>query len=98
MAFVTVSNWATDGMSNDLIATASKGLVPIIMDVGASSVEVLQTGEASFCVVAHFCDAEKANAAQTKISMLQEQSATKLPMRLKNYQGGELVDSAWPAH
>ena len=45
MGFVTVSHWSATEMSDEMIQTAQDKFVPMIMLVGASSVQMVRTGD-----------------------------------------------------
>ena len=61
MSYVTISNWtATEELTDEMIATANEKFVPMIMSVGASSVQMVRTGDLNMSVVTQYADAAAA--------------------------------------
>jgi len=90
MAFVTISHWNATEISDEMLATASSQFVPMIMSVGASSVQMVRTGELTMSVVTHYSDAATAEAAQAKIAKIRSQAASDFPMTMESAHGGEV--------
>jgi hypothetical protein len=94
LAFVTVSHWIATEMTEEMIATANEKFVPMIMAVGASSVQMVRTGDLSMCVVTEYSDAATAESAQAKIAEIRSQAASQFPMTMDSAHGGEVIGSA----
>jgi hypothetical protein len=94
MAFTTISHWASGEMSDEMLSTATKKFVPLIMSLGASGVQMVRTGELSLCVVTQYSDAAAAQAAQAKIAEIREQVAQEFPMTMQSAHAGEVIGSA----
>ena len=94
MAYVTVSHWTATEMTDEMIATANEKFVPMIMAVGASSVQMVRTGDLSMCVVTQYSDAATAESAQAKIAEIRGQAAAQFPMTMDSAHGGEVIGSA----
>jgi hypothetical protein len=69
---------------------AREKFVPMIMSVGATRVQMIRTGDLSFCVVTEYSDAAKAEAAQMRIAEIRAQAANELPMTMSRAQAGEV--------
>ena len=63
MAYVTVSHWNATEWTDEMESEAGK-FVPLIMACGASTVQLVRTGDLSMCVITQYDDEEKANAVQ----------------------------------
>ena len=94
MAFSTISHWTSTEMSDEMISTATKKFIPLIMSVGASGVQMVRTGELTVCVVTQYSDAATAQAAQAKIAEIREQVAQEFPMTMQSAHAGEVIGSA----
>ena len=94
MAFTTISHWASGEMSDEMVSTAIKKFIPLIMSVGASGVQMVRTGELSVCVVTQYSDAAAAQAAHAKIAEIREQVAQEFPMTFQSAHAGEVIGSA----
>jgi hypothetical protein len=55
---------------------------------------MVRTGELTVCVVTHYSDAAKAQAAQAKIAEIREQVAQEFPMTMQSAHAGEVIGSA----
>jgi len=71
-------------------ATARDTFLPLILSVGASRVQMVRTGDLSFCVVTEYPDAATADSAQTRIAEIRSQAATDLPMSMASSHAGEV--------
>ena len=94
MAFTTISHWTAAEMSDEMISTATKKFIPLIMSVGASGVQMVRTGELTVCVVTQYSDAATAQAAQAKIAEIREQVAQEFPMTMQSAHAGEVNGNA----
>lgn len=94
MSFVSVSHWTSTEISDEMIATANEKFIPLIMGVGASSVQMVRTGDLSLCVVTNYADAAAAQAAQAKITELRAEVASQFPMTMDSAHSGEVIGSA----
>ena len=94
MAFATISHWTSGEMSDEMLSTATKKFIPLIMSVGASGVQMVRTGELTVCVVTQYSDAATAQAAQAKIAEIREQVAQEFPMSMQSAHEGEVIGNA----
>ena len=94
MAFATISHWTSGEMSDEMLSTATKKFIPLIMSVGASGVQMVRTGELTVCVVTQYPDAAAAQTAQSKIAEIREQVAQEFPMTMQSAHAGEVIGSA----
>ena len=88
MSYCTVSHWNTAEWSDELVAIAKEKFVPLIMSVGAAKVQMVRTGDLSFCVVTEYADAAAADAAQARIAEIRSQAADELPMSMVSSHAG----------
>ncbi len=88
MAYSTISHWETTEWNEGLEAIARDKFVPLILSVGASSVQMIRTGELSFSVVTNYSDEASAQAAQARIAEIRAQAADELPMSMVGTAGG----------
>ena len=91
MTYVTISHWTATEMTDEMIATANLKFVPMIMSVGASSVQMVRTGDLSISVITQYADADTATAAQERIAHIRSQAASDLPMTMDSTHGGEII-------
>jgi hypothetical protein len=90
MPYITVSHWNTTEWTDEMVATAREKFVPLIMSVGAAKVQMVRTGESTFCVVTEYADAAKAKAAQARIAEIRAQAADELPMTMASAHAGDV--------
>lgn len=88
MTYATVSNWTTTKWNDEHETIARDKFVPLIMSVGASRVQMIRTGEASFSVVTEYVDEATANVAQSKIAEIRAKAAEELPMSMSSSAAG----------
>ena len=91
MAHSSISNWTTTDWTDDMVALARDKYVPMIMAVGAQSVQMIRTGDLSFSVVTTYPDAAACAAAQSKIAELRAQAKTDMPMTMDSVTDGEVI-------
>jgi hypothetical protein len=89
MAYVTITHWTTADMTDEMIAAANEKYVPMVIQVGASSVQLVRTGELSMCVITQYIDAKIARSAQQRIAHIRSQAASEFPMKITSTLGGE---------
>lgn len=94
MAYVTLTLWSADEMTDEMIATANDKYVPLVMSVGASGVQMVRTGDLTMCVVTQYSDAETAAAAQEKIAEIRKQASGEFAMTMEGVHAGEVIASA----
>ena len=82
MSFITISHWEADDWNDEMEAMARDQVAPLIMKVGAQSVDFIQTGDLTFSVVTKYADEATGIAAAQKIAEIRGQAATKLPVRM----------------
>ena len=56
MSFFTISHWEADHWNDEMEAMARDQFAPLIMKVGAQSVDFIQTGDLTFSVVTKYAD------------------------------------------
>ncbi|MDC0540943.1 hypothetical protein OAO50_04520 [Paracoccaceae bacterium] len=56
MSYVTISHWSATEWDETMEAIAAEKFVPMIMSVGASSVQMLRTGNLSMSVITQYAD------------------------------------------
>tara|TARA_B110000438_G_scaffold41146_1_gene41021 strand:- start:204 stop:488 length:285 start_codon:yes stop_codon:yes gene_type:complete len=94
MGFVTVSHWSATEMSDEMIQTAQDKFVPMIMSVGASSVQMVRTGDLSMMVVTQFSDEATGVKAQEKIADIRSKAAQQFPMTMDGSHAGSVMAEA----
>jgi hypothetical protein len=93
MAYVTVSHWNATQWTDEMESEAGK-FVPLIMACGASTVQLVRTGDLSMCVITQYDDEEKANAAQKRIAELRAQAASEFPMTMSSAHAGSVFSGS----
>ena len=88
MSYCTISNWTTTEWTDEMEALARDKYVAMIKAVGASSAQMVRTGENSFSVVTHYTDEATAMAAQEKIAAIRSEAAGEMPMTMESASGG----------
>lgn len=91
MAYVTLTLWSAEGMSDEMLATAQEKYVPMILSVGATGVQMVRTGDATMCVITQYADAGAASTAQAKIAELRSQASSEFTMILDGVHSGEVI-------
>ena len=94
MSFITISNWEADDGNDEMEAMARDQFAPLIMKVGAQSVDFIQTGDLTFSVVTKYADEATGIAAAQKIAEIRGQAATKLPVKMI----GDVKGSTFVSH
>ena len=94
MGFVTVSHWSTTEMSDEMIQTAQDKFVPMIMSVGASSVQMVRTGDLTMMVVTQFFNEATGVKAQEKIAEIRSKAAQQFPMTMNSSHAGSVMAEA----
>ena len=82
MSYYTISHWEADEWTEEMEAIARDKFGPMIMAVGASSVDFVQTGHKTMCVVTKYKDEATGTAALAKIAEIRGQAASPMPIRL----------------
>jgi hypothetical protein len=90
MAYVTITHWTTADMTDEMIAIANNKYVPMAMQVGASNLQLVRTGDLSMCVITQYIDAKTARSAQQRIAHIRSQAASEFPMKVTSTLGGEV--------
>ncbi|ABG31657.1 hypothetical protein CEP88_19965 [Roseobacter denitrificans] len=93
MSYCTVSHWTTTAWTDEMEALAREKYVPLVMAVGASSVQMLRTDENAFSVVTQYVDEATAISAQEKIAAIRAEATEELPMTMQNKTGGVVFAS-----
>ena len=82
MSYFTISHWEADEWTDEMEAIAKDKFGPMIMAVGASSVDFIQTGDKTMAVVTKYKDEATGAAAIAKIAEIRGQAASTLPVRM----------------
>ena len=82
MSYYTISHWEADEWTEEMEAIARDKFGPMIMAVGASSVDFVQTGHKTMCVVTKYKDEAAGTAALAKIAEIRGQAASTMPIRM----------------
>ena len=82
MSYFTISHWEADEWTDEMEAIAKDKFGPMIMAVGASSVDFIQTGDKTMAVVTKYKDEATGTAAIAKIGEIRGQAASTLPVRM----------------
>ncbi len=93
MAFSAISNWKATEWTDEMEALARDKFVPMVMAVGAQSVQMVRTGDLSFSVVTHYADEAAFTAAQAKIAEIRAQAKAELPMTMESVSQGPVFAS-----
>ena len=88
MSFFSVSHWDTTDWTEEMEALARDKYVPMVMALGAESVDMVRTGDLSFIVVTKYADDATASAAQAKIDAIRDEAADELPMKMTSVSRG----------
>jgi hypothetical protein len=91
LAYVTLTHWTTKKLTDEMLVTANEKFIPMIMQVGASNVQIMRTGELSICVITQYKDADTAIAAQQRIAHIRSQAASEFPMTIDSVHAGEII-------
>ncbi len=90
MSYSTISLWDVTDWTDAHEALARDKFVPMIMSVGADRVQMVRTGDRSFCVITEYADAQKAEKAQQRIAEIRGQAAEELPMTMASASAGSV--------
>ena len=90
MTYCTVSHWNATEWNDELEATAREKFVPLIISIGAVKVQMIRTGDLSFCVVTEYPDAMAAETGLARIAEIRSQAADELPMSMASSHAGEV--------
>ncbi len=82
MSYYTISHWEADEWTDEMETIAKDKFGPMIMAVGASSVDFVQTGDKTMCVVTKYKDETTGAAALMKIAEIRGQAASTMPIRM----------------
>ena len=93
MSFISVSHWDTTEWTDAMEALARYKYVPMVMALGAQSVNMVRTGDLSFVVVTTYADETAADAAQARIDAIREEAAEELPMQMTSVHRGSTFAS-----
>lgn len=93
MSFYSVSHWTTTDWTDDMEALARDKYVPMVMALGAQSVDMVRTGDLEFLVMTKYADAATAEAAQSKIDAIRAEAADELPMTMSGVERGNTFAS-----
>ena len=94
MAYVTISHWTATEWNDEMEAQATGKFVPMIMSVGATSVQMIRTGDLAMCVVTQFPDEATGQSAQQKIADIRAQAASEFPMSMDSAYAGSVFTGA----
>ena len=94
MGFVTVSHWSATEMNDEMIQTAQEKFVPMSMSVGASSVQMVRTGDLSMMVVTQFSNEATGVKAQEVIADIRSKAVQQFPMTMDSSHAGSVIAEA----
>jgi hypothetical protein len=90
MSYSTISLWDVTDWTDAHEALAREKFVPMIMSVGADRVQMVRTGDKSFCVITEYVDAQTAEKAQKRIAEIRGHAAEELPMTMASASAGSV--------
>ena len=90
MAYCTISIWTATEWTDEMEDLARTKFVPLVMGCGASSVNMVRTGDLNFSVVTTYSDAAACAAAQAKVADIRAQAKAELPMTMQGVSEGEV--------
>lgn len=93
MSFYSISHWETTDWSDRMEALARDKYVPLVMDLGAESVDMVRTGDLDFVVITKYADEAAAEAAQARIEEIRSEAAEELPMKMSSLDRGSTFAS-----
>ena len=93
MSYFSVSQWDTTDWTEEMEGLARDKYVPMIIALGALSVDMVRTGDLSFLVVTKYADAATGEAAQARIDEIRDQAAEEMPMRMTAVHRGSTFAS-----
>ena len=82
MSYFTISHWEADEWTDEMEAIAKDKFGPMIIAVGASSVDFIQTSDKTMAVVTKYKDEATGSAAIAKTAEIRGQAASTLPGRM----------------
>ena len=82
MSYYTISHWEADECTEEMEAIAKDKFGPMIMAVGASSVDFVQTGDKMMCVVTKYKDEATGTEALARIAEIRSQAASTMPIKM----------------
>ncbi|NRB18830.1 MAG: hypothetical protein HRU33_15035 [Rhodobacteraceae bacterium] len=91
MAYVSLTLWSVDEMSDEMLAAAKEKYVPMIMSIGATAVQMVRTGDLTMCVITQYSDSDAAAAAQEKIAELRSQASSEFTMTMEGVYAGDVI-------
>ena len=93
MSCFTVSEWDTTDWTEEMEGLARDKYVPLVMGLGALSIDMVRTGELSFLVVTKYADSAAGEAAQTRTDEIRHLAAEELPMKMSTAHRGSTFAS-----
>lgn len=91
MTVTKITRWKATGKMDEIMEKAREKYVPLIMAGGASSVQMVRTGELSLCVITQYSEDAAAKAAMTDAT--RAQAAKEFPMVIQSTDEGEVFAS-----
>jgi len=82
MSYFTISHWEADEWTDEMEAIAKEKFGPMIMALGATSVDFIKTGDKTMAVVTKYKDEATGTAALAKIAEIRGQAASTMPIRM----------------
>ncbi|MCG6560606.1 hypothetical protein MB818_20550 [Ruegeria sp. 1NDH52C] len=93
MSYISVSHWDTTDWTDAMEGLARDKYVPMVMALGAQSVDMVRTGDLSFLVVTKYADQAAAEVAQAKIDAIRDEATEELPMQMTSVHRGSTFAS-----
>lgn len=88
MSYISVSHWDCTEWNDEMEAIAREKYIPMIMAMGAQSVDMVRTGDLEFLVVTRYTDQAASDAAQARVAEIRGQAADEFPMKMASVQRG----------
>jgi hypothetical protein len=93
MNHVTITRWSIPEMTDEMIASAQEKYVPLILSQGASSVQMVRSGDKTFTVITQYPDAAAAEAANANSDSSRNQARAEFSMEIETTETGEVFGS-----
>lgn len=88
MSYFSISHWDTTEWTDAMETIGRDKYVPLVMALGAQSVDMVKTGDQTFVVITKYADAAAGEAAQKRIDEIRDEAATELPMKMASVHRG----------
>ena len=93
MSYMTISHWRASEWGDVLGDTARKKYIPLVMKLGAESIDLVRTGDPTYCVIVKYADQTTAEEVQAEIAEIRAQAADDLPTEMTGLYSGPVFAS-----